>query len=287
MDCCLDLAGRGLLVALQDLGAAGLTSAPARWRAGAGWASHRPGPGSRCASRAWRRPRSSCPRARSGCSPWSSPARLDEVAALCAATSSTPTASARSPRATGWWRGRRRDRGRRPGAAAGRRCARIRRAPRSRRPPPRPSTWRPCPSRTTSAAAWLGPARPAQRREQALGVRALRPAGRREHRPPPGRRRRRGAAARQHAGHRHDHRLRRAPLPGRSARRGSGGGAARPPATSPAPGPGPSPPPTASTSPTPRRAPPGWRLAETIAGMAEALPGAGGAHRLGQRVPLQ
>ena len=199
MDCCLELAG-----ARAVRGPAG----PRRrrphqrrqrdGRQGARRPATSTSTGCRCAS-AWRRPRSWSPRARSACWPWSSPARLDEVVAVVPrAGTSTPTRHRHGDR--GREPGgplRRRGGGRPAGPAAGRRGAGVRGAAHARRRAPAPLDLRePCPSRPTSAAAWLALLGPAQRRQQALDLRALRPPGRRQHDPPARRRRRRGAPAR-------------------------------------------------------------------------------------------
>ena len=84
MECSLELLDRGLLVSLQDLGAAGLTSSASEM-ASQGWGRHRhrrrracP-----CASATWRPSRSWSPSPRSGCSAWSSPrARRTSARAL-------------------------------------------------------------------------------------------------------------------------------------------------------------------------------------------------------------
>jgi len=74
IECCLELLTRELLVSLQDLGAAGLTSA--RWPARVTWGSTSTCARSRCESRAWSRSRSWSPNPRSGCSAWWRPSEL-------------------------------------------------------------------------------------------------------------------------------------------------------------------------------------------------------------------
>ena len=73
VECCLELLDAGLLVSLQDLGAAGLTSSAAEM-ASAGGVGHRHRRRARCrfARPTWSRSRSWSPSRRSGCSPWSS-----------------------------------------------------------------------------------------------------------------------------------------------------------------------------------------------------------------------
>ena len=76
LECCLELLDRELLVSLQDLGAAGLTSsasemASARAASGSTSTSRR----CRCASRGWSRSRSWSRSPRSGCCASSSPSR--------------------------------------------------------------------------------------------------------------------------------------------------------------------------------------------------------------------
>ena len=83
LECCLELLGEGLLVSLQDLGAAGLTSSAAEMASGGGVGIDIDVAGCRCARPTWSRSRSWSPSRRSGCSRWSSPPNVERVLAIC------------------------------------------------------------------------------------------------------------------------------------------------------------------------------------------------------------
>ena len=213
---------------------------PARWPRRAGSGSTSTSPGCRCARPTWSRSRSWSPSRRSGCSPWSSRPRSTRCSRVCERwetgravigevtdTGTVPGAARR--------RGRRRDAGR----GAGRRLPALR--PRARRSRARGST---ATRRRSSLVAReqddaerdaAGAARVAQRRLQALGVRAVR-LGRRLAHGAPARvgRRRRAPAARGRQRDRGLDRRQRAPRRLRSLRRHDRGGARVRRRTSPA-----------------------------------------------------
>ena len=84
LECSLELLERGLLVSLQDLGAAGLTSSAAEMASqGRGRHRHRRRRACRCARPTWSPSRSWSPSRRSGCSASCEPERVDEVLAVC------------------------------------------------------------------------------------------------------------------------------------------------------------------------------------------------------------
>ena len=205
LECCLELLERELLVALQDLGAAGLTSS-------AGEMASKGGvgldidvvAGAAARGRTWSRSRSWSPSRRSGCSCVVEPAQLDAVLALCeqladrrhrdrrghrhAAPAGARrrrrwSATCRSPR---WWTSARCTTWSPRSPAAG--------STRTRRPrEPSPSA-RPSATRATLGGP-AGAARLAQRRLAALGLRAVRLDGRLAHDATARAGRRRGADA--------------------------------------------------------------------------------------------
>ena len=134
---------RGLLVALQDLGAAGLSSSSApRWRPRARSASTSTSRACRCARPAWSRSRSWSPSRRSGCSASRARARRRGARRLREVGGARRPRSARSPtdaRAAGALRRRQRRR-RDAGRGARRRLPAVR--PRARRRRPAGSTRR-------------------------------------------------------------------------------------------------------------------------------------------------
>ena len=73
LECCLELLDRELLVSLQDLGAAGLTSSAAEMASKGGVGLDIDVARCQCASRGWSRSRSWSRSPRSGCCAWSSP----------------------------------------------------------------------------------------------------------------------------------------------------------------------------------------------------------------------
>ena len=152
-------------------------------------------------------------------------------------------------------------------------------AARAARPRDVPGAGRPR-RRVARAALPPGP------RQQAVDLRALRPPGRGQHDPPARRRRRGGAPAGVGAGDRAHHRLRRAPLRARPARRGPGLGAGGRPE------PGVRGSPAGGRDRLPQLPQPGEGLHGLAAGGGDRgderrAPGAGGARRVRERVPLQ
>ena len=183
----------------------------------------------------------------------------------------TPPTSARSPTATGSWRS--------PGARSSstspptcwqttRPCTRSRRTP---APAPAPLDLATRPAARRSGRSLARAARHARRSRASAGSTSSTTTS-----SAPNTVRRPGGDAavvrlpgtdRAIAAH---HRLRRAPLPARSARGRRGGGVRGGPQRRLRRAPAPRPSPTASTSPTRRRAHTGWRLAQAIAGMSDA-----------------
>ena len=85
LECCLELLDRDLLVSLQDLGAAGLTSSASEMASKGGVGLDIDVAGCRCASPGWSRSRSWSPSPRSGCCASSSPS----ASARCSRSAST------------------------------------------------------------------------------------------------------------------------------------------------------------------------------------------------------
>ncbi len=83
LECCLELLEAELLVSLQDLGAAGLTSSASEMAAKGDVGLDIDVARCLCARRAWSRSRSWSPSPRSGCCAWSSPTGVTAVLAVC------------------------------------------------------------------------------------------------------------------------------------------------------------------------------------------------------------